>query len=533
MSFLAVAVAQQREFPNTRDGVHIFYDQPPFQLTPQQQEFLANNYAGCQKIMLDLVSDVRSYNDDFIVLNYRLSFGTYDTIPGYLSGNDWINDWADVDPHDDWFITDPGSPNPGGRIRQMDWGWFLMDISGDVNGNTAAGWKEYWVETVLAQLRDTDCDGVFADSYGLPWNLDFTPQWLAPPADTVWIGHMETFGNHVLAELHSQPEHFYFVPNLGPWVTTRDNCDYAAFIDGAMVEMFASPGPWDLYELEDWKLEMNRVLDLEGRGKVVICQPVTEDEWAVYERMYNLASYLLIKGDKTYYNLVFGENFWGRLIFFPECLVNVGPYVGDLPGDIDELYDASLGLYAREYENGLVLVNPTWDNILIPLEKTYFAIDVEALFVNPQVDIPDDGVFRDSLVYVTVSDTMTVPYKGGVVLLDSLLPAIDSGDVLPVESAYRMAYVAPNPFTTSTTIRLTLPSVESALATAVTIYDVAGRHVRTLSLPGAAGGSGCVVWDGTDGRGHRVGAGMYLCSVGVSSVADVALRDCRPVVLVR
>jgi hypothetical protein len=340
--------AQPRPFPNTRDGIFVFYDQPPYQLTPQQQEFLANNYVGCQKIMLDLVNDIRSYNDDFIVLNYRLAFGTYDTIPGYLSGNDWVNDWAVVDPHDDWFITDFASPNPGGRIRQMDWGWFLMDISGDVNGNTSDGWKEYWSETVLTQLRDTDCDGVFADSYGLPWNLDFTPEWLVPPADTAWIGHMETFGTHVQAELHGQPEHFYLVPNLGPWITTRDACDYGAFIDGAMIEMFASPGPWDLYEIDDWKLEMNRLLDLERRGKVVICQPITEDEWAVYERMYNLASYLLIKGQKTYYNLVFGENFWGRLVFFPECRVNMGSYLGDIPTDIDELYDASRGVYTRE-----------------------------------------------------------------------------------------------------------------------------------------------------------------------------------------
>jgi len=163
---------QARPSPNTRDGIHIFYDQPPFNLTPAQQEFMATHYVGCQKTPIDLVDAIRGCDDDFIVLNYRLAFGTYDTIPGYLSGDQWIN---------------------------------------------------------------------------------------------------------------------------------------------------------------DWELEMNRLLDLERRGRIVICQPIAEDEWAVGERMYNLASYLLIKGEKTHYNLVFGENFYDRLIFFPECLIDLGPYADDIP----------------------------------------------------------------------------------------------------------------------------------------------------------------------------------------------------------
>lgn len=527
------AQAQTRSFPNTKDGIFIFYDQPPFQLTPAQQQFLANNYVGCQKIMVDLVNDVRGFNGNFIVLNYRLAFGTYDTIPGYLSGNDWINDWAVVDPHDDWFITDPASPNPGGRIRQLDWGWFLMDISGEVNGNTADGWKEYWTETVVTQLRETDCDGVFADSYGLPWNLDFTPEWLVPPADTAWIQHMEIFGNHVQAALHGQPEQFYFIPNLGPWITTRDNCDYGAFIDGAMIEMFASPGPWDLYDTEDWRLEMNRLLDLERQGKVVICQPITEDEWAVYERMYNLASYLLIKGEKTYYNLVFGENFWGRLVFFPECRVNLGPYIGDIPGDIEELYDGSLGVYLREYEHGMVVVNPTWETITVGLEKDYYTIDVEALAVDPQVDVPEDGAYQDSVVYVLASDSLTVEYKGGVILLDSM--AVESSDpnAHPVAASPRLVGNAPNPFDELTCISLEVPHGSEGWGARIRICDIAGREIRTIAVPRLRTGCNNVAWDGRDGRGRPMPPGVYFCSLRSDDGAVTRWVDTRRIVLLR
>ena len=44
----------------------------------------------------------------------------------------------------------------------------------------------------------------------------------------------------------------------------------------------------------------------------------------------------------------------------------------------------------------------------------------------------------------------------------------------------------------------------------VTIWDVAGRHVRTL-IPGAAESDGLTLdWDGLDAAGRPVQAGVYL-----------------------
>jgi len=511
ITILIVSVAtisvqsQERQFPNTRHGIHIFYDQPPFNLTADQQDFLANNYVGCQKIPLDLVNDVREYNDDFMVLNYRLAFGTYDDIAAYLVGNDWINDWDTVNPHTDWFITDPGSPNPGGRIIQQDWGWYLMDISGEVNGNTTAGWKEYWSDTVIDQLRSTNCDGVFADSHCFPWNLDYTPSWLQPPDDVVWIHHMGVFGNHAFSTLHGEPEHFYYIPNVGPWITTRDTTDYGAFVDGVMVEMFASPGPWDLYDIYDWKLQMNRLLDLERRGKVVICQPITEDEWAGMERLYNLANYLLIKGEKTYYNLVFGENFWGRLIYLPEYTLELGSYEGGIPLDIDDLWSPTLGVYERYYENGRVLLNPTWDTIEVPLDCEYYAIDVADLINDPQIDIGEDGIFTDSVAFVPVSGSVTLEAKGGMILLESL--GFDCRDFQLGEAA-RFIDAFPVPSKGSTTISYSIPADYDN--TRIGIYDIRGSLVQTLQASGSNGISE-LLWDGTNEIGRPVSSGAYVC----------------------
>ncbi|MGH2570245.1 MAG: FlgD immunoglobulin-like domain containing protein, partial [bacterium] len=65
----------------------------------------------------------------------------------------------------------------------------------------------------------------------------------------------------------------------------------------------------------------------------------------------------------------------------------------------------------------------------------------------------------------------------------------------------------PNPFRTSTTIRLSLARKERVL---LTIYDVLGREVRTLVDGELAEGEHDVAWDGRDGHGELTSAGVYL-----------------------
>ncbi|MFH1194961.1 MAG: putative glycoside hydrolase [bacterium] len=485
-------LSARREFPNTKNGIFIFYDQPPYHMTEAQLNFFANNFTGCQKIPLDLVNTIRSYNDNFIVINYRLAFGTYDNLDAYIVGNDWINDWGSVGTHDDWFVTDPASPYPNHRIKQDDWDWYLMDISGEINGNTTAGWKEYWTETVLQQLTETNCDGVFADSYGFPWNLNFTPAWLQPPDDVVWIYHMEVFGNYVKNVFQNRPENFYFIPNLGPWVTTRDVCDYGAFVDGVMIEMFGSWGANSLFDISDWQLQMNRILDLERRDKIVICQPLTSGEENISERIFNLANYLLIKGEKTYYNLVFDENFFDWLIYLPENRIDLGSYIGELPLSVEDLYDTSTGMYLRTYEKGMVYVNPTWDEVNITIPHLYYTIDTDDLANNSAVEVGEDGQIHYQIKYTIVMGHVTVSAKGGLILLNSLPTNINPEEISNVAERFELYQNYPNPFNPTTTIKYSIPTVEtpypaksgqvmaSLQHTTLKIFDIVGKEISVL-----------------------------------------------------
>lgn len=65
----------------------------------------------------------------------------------------------------------------------------------------------------------------------------------------------------------------------------------------------------------------------------------------------------------------------------------------------------------------------------------------------------------------------------------------------------------PNPVVGATRIAFVLPS--GSVEPSLRVYDSAGRSVRRLSQPWAAGRNE-VVWDGTDERGSRVSPGVYF-----------------------
>jgi flagellar hook assembly protein FlgD len=64
----------------------------------------------------------------------------------------------------------------------------------------------------------------------------------------------------------------------------------------------------------------------------------------------------------------------------------------------------------------------------------------------------------------------------------------------------------PNPFNPRTTIKF---STARGGRVTIMVYDVSGRVVRTLVDGTQKPGIHSVVWDGSDDRGRRVGAGVY------------------------
>jgi hypothetical protein len=84
----------------------------------------------------------------------------------------------------------------------------------------------------------------------------------------------------------------------------------------------------------------------------------------------------------------------------------------------------------------------------------------------------------------------------------------------------------PNPFASETAIRFAVPSPGREIS--LKVFDVRGREVTTLLEDEEVSGSRTVRWDGTNGRGISVPAGIYFCRL-----ADGEQTLSRKIVLAR
>jgi hypothetical protein len=96
-------------------------------------------------------------------------------------------------------------------------------------------------------------------------------------------------------------------------------------------------------------------------------------------------------------------------------------------------------------------------------------------------------------------------------LLDNLVVGVvgvrDPAGLGPIaDGASHALVVSPNPSSAGMSVAYRL---EQAAAVRLEVLDVAGRAIRTLEGGRHPAGSRSVWWDGTDGEGHPVGAGIY------------------------
>jgi len=72
---------------------------------------------------------------------------------------------------------------------------------------------------------------------------------------------------------------------------------------------------------------------------------------------------------------------------------------------------------------------------------------------------------------------------------------------------YALGHAHPNPFNPATTIGFAIPRAGHVK---LSIYDIAGRLVKTLADENFAAGDHSILWRGTDNRGRRVSSGTYF-----------------------
>ncbi|MDD5528914.1 MAG: T9SS type A sorting domain-containing protein [bacterium] len=90
----------------------------------------------------------------------------------------------------------------------------------------------------------------------------------------------------------------------------------------------------------------------------------------------------------------------------------------------------------------------------------------------------------------------------------------EESELLPVTT--QLNSVTPNPITTKTTISYML--AENSKVN-VTIYDISGKLVKTLSNEAQSSGMKTLDWNVKDNNGNKVSSGMYFCKLNVNGKA--------------
>jgi hypothetical protein len=90
--------------------------------------------------------------------------------------------------------------------------------------------------------------------------------------------------------------------------------------------------------------------------------------------------------------------------------------------------------------------------------------------------------------------------------------SVESPHITPLD--FYLAQNYPNPFNPETTIRYGL--AEAGKVT-LRIFDIRGRHVRTLLDSFQSAGTKTIVWDGKDASGKTVASGTYFSQLWTES----------------
>ena len=98
---------------------------------------------------------------------------------------------------------------------------------------------------------------------------------------------------------------------------------------------------------------------------------------------------------------------------------------------------------------------------------------------------------------------------GAFVFINQSSPVTARGREVAVPSTFALGANYPNPFNPATTIPLTVVPA-GAGDVELAIYNVLGQPVRQVWAGPLAAGEHRLGWDGRDGQGQAVAAGVYL-----------------------
>jgi len=123
------------------------------------------------------------------------------------------------------------------------------------------------------------------------------------------------------------------------------------------------------------------------------------------------------------------------------------------------------------------------------------------------------AIFGGTAVTSDAQGGFSLSGRGGIEIRKA--PVSVAGTDVRSPGNFRIVRSFPNPFNSSARISLSIPA--GAGLVSLSVYNVLGARVRTISMGNPAPGSHEVTWDGKDGLGSKLPSGVYLCRLECSS----------------
>lgn len=166
------------------------------------------------------------------------------------------------------------------------------------------------------------------------------------------------------------------------------------------------------------------------------------------------------------------------------------------------------GVYRRNFDRGIVLLNYTGREQTIPLESSYQRLHVAGH------DLYDGTLVRQETL---------APFDARILVRPGTVPSKTA--LAPAEAAARFRGALANPCRPGARVGFALARPGRVR---LNVYDAAGRLVRTLVDADHAAGDHAPAWDGRDARGRAAASGTYFVELAAGEV-----RESAKLVLVR
>ncbi|MBI5728536.1 MAG: VCBS repeat-containing protein [Candidatus Magasanikbacteria bacterium] len=258
-----------------------------------------------------------------------------------------------------WFVHRAN----GERVRRLNWpnNELLLNITDDCPAVNGEIWRSFLARFIAAEVIGTGLwDGIFFDntwdnvSSFVGGDVDFNRDGAADSdLDQKWRSGLTA----LFAETRRLAGRDLVI------VGNNDTTAYGAELNGMMVENFGS----------DWVLHMNRYHFNNTTRRAPLLNIVNAntdnqgDERDYQAMRFGLASALMEDG---YYSFDFGDRDHGQLWWYDEYSADLGRSLGT-PSSSNEIYPYAPDAWRRPFEHGMVVLNGTTADQVVPLGAEY------------------------------------------------------------------------------------------------------------------------------------------------------------------